>query len=217
MTMPRLKSIILAYAVLALCGASGPVRAQDRPAGPDDVRVGDRIILFVEGDRALTDSFTVSAGPAVVLPLLGSVSLVGVQRSDIEPYLTKEIGRLFRNPVIRVRIRGVMRLAIMGEVGKPGFYDISTEALLTDAINLAGGPTRDAKMKSAHVEREGKTIVESGSVQKALAGGVTLTQLGLRSGDQLLVPAGGSALRTMQVVAAIIAIPASLWFLFFRR
>jgi protein involved in polysaccharide export with SLBB domain len=216
MNMRRLSFISLACAVLtsAVIGVAGPTAAQGQPsANTNEVRVGDRIIIFVEGDKALTDSFTVAAGPSVVLPLAGTVSLAGVQRQDIEAFLTKEIGKFFRNPVIRVRLRTQMRLAIMGEVTKPGFYDLPTEGFLTDAINIAGGPTREAKLKAARVERADTTLIKREVFEKALTGGTTLGQLGLRTGDQLVIPRGGAATRTISVIAAVVAIPASLWWL----
>src|SRR6266853_6499932 len=43
-----------------------------------DFQVGDRIMLRVEGEAGLTDTFTVRGGRELVLPSIGSVPLSGV-------------------------------------------------------------------------------------------------------------------------------------------
>src|ERR1051325_8754871 len=56
-------------------------------------QVGDRVLLHVEGDSALSDTFTVVAGPAIRLPDIGEISLAGVRRTDLESHLQHEIDR----------------------------------------------------------------------------------------------------------------------------
>src|SRR4051812_30141100 len=77
-------------------------------------QVGDRILLSVEGDSALTDTFTVVAGPVLRLPQIGDISLASVPRSGIEPYLTRELGRYINDPVVSAR--ALIRISVMGEV-----------------------------------------------------------------------------------------------------
>ncbi|HXY20407.1 MAG TPA: hypothetical protein VEH83_10470, partial [Gemmatimonadales bacterium] len=48
-----------------------------------DMRVGDRLKLVVAEQKDLSDSFTVSQGPALVLPVVGTVPLQGVLRSEL--------------------------------------------------------------------------------------------------------------------------------------
>ena len=59
------------WLLLLMLAGAGAVRAQ----GGGDVQVGDRILLQVEGDDSLTDTFTVEAGPALKLRAIGTVSL----------------------------------------------------------------------------------------------------------------------------------------------
>jgi hypothetical protein len=96
-------------------GAAGAV-----PSTP--FQVGDRILLSVEGDSALTDTFTVVAGPVLRLPQIGDISLASVPRSGIEPYLTRELGRYINDPVVSAR--ALIRISVMGEVARPGFYAV---------------------------------------------------------------------------------------------
>src|ERR1043166_8123559 len=72
-----------------------------RSQGQDNgFRVGDRILLRVEGESLYTDTFAVIPGPALRLPVLGDISLAGVPRSGIEPFLAGRLGPYFKHPVI---------------------------------------------------------------------------------------------------------------------
>src|SRR5712675_1844786 len=104
-------SLILAAALLATgVPRAGAAQTQKRTTG---FQVGDRILLVVEGDSALSDTFTVVAGPAIELPVIGAVSLAGVTRAGVEAHLVRELGRYLKNPVVHAR--PLIRLSILGE------------------------------------------------------------------------------------------------------
>lgn len=178
------------------------------------IRVGDRILLSVEGEKALTDSFTVTAGPSLELPLVGTVKLAGVRRADLEPLLAKAIGRYVKNPVLRVKIQPeTMRLAVLGDIKTPGFYELPREAVVADVFSKAGGPTPTSKLNKARIERSDTTLIAAESLRKALDAGVTLADLGVQSGDRLIVPQAGGFMRSIQLVGALIAIPLTIMYL----
>ncbi|TMG13905.1 MAG: hypothetical protein E6I06_01835, partial [Chloroflexi bacterium] len=87
-------------------------RAQT-PAGPtgtaaSDVlagafQVGDRVLLRVEGDSALSGTFAVGPGPALTLPEIGEIPLIGVRRADVEAYLGRELARYLKEPVVHAK------------------------------------------------------------------------------------------------------------------
>lgn len=85
-------------------------------------RVGDRIVLDVQGEPTLPDTVQVEPGPMIALPLFGEISLAGVLRSEITAHLTQALSRFIRDPVVRAN--GNKRLSVQGSVGRPGFYTI---------------------------------------------------------------------------------------------
>src|ERR1051325_79107 len=85
-------------------------------------QVGDRVLLHVEGDSALSDTFTVVAGPAIRLPDIGEISLAGVRRTDLESHLQHELSRYIKDAVVQAR--ALIRVSVVGEVGHPGFYAV---------------------------------------------------------------------------------------------
>src|SRR2546430_1455465 len=101
---------------------------------------GDVISLAVEGDSTLSGTFTVGAGPALTLPVIGEISLAGVRRADLESHLREHLGRFLKNPVVHAK--ALIRLLIVGEVAKPGVYAVPADLVLADALTLAGGRPR---------------------------------------------------------------------------
>ena len=173
--------------------------------GSGALRVGDRIVLSVESEPTLTDTFTVRPGPSIDLPVLGTIQLTGVLREDVESHLTTEIGRFIKNPVVRAQT--LVRIAVLGEVATPGFFALPANALLSDAITHAGGPTRDAEMKKLHISRRGTTVQQGENLRSALAAGWTLDDLRLQAGDELIIPRRRDSERTVRMISLLVAIP----------
>src|SRR5437879_13830711 len=63
-------------------------------------QVGDRILLRVDGDSGLSGTFAVGPGPALPLPVIGEVPLVGVRRSGVVAFLIRRLARYLRGPVV---------------------------------------------------------------------------------------------------------------------
>lgn len=170
-----------------------------------DFRSGDRIVLSVRGDSTLTDTFTVNPGRTLRLPNLPELPLQGVLRAELHEYLTRHIARFLRDPIIEAR--ALIRLGLLGEVDRPGYYFVTTDGLVTDAIMAAGGPTREADVTKTSVRRGRTVLWQRNQLREAVIEGATLDQLGLRSGDEIMV--GGrrtrwdSVLRTAGYVSGI--------------
>lgn len=150
-----------------------------------DYSPGDRLVLELRGDSALFDTLTVRSGPSLRLPNIPDVPLRGVLRSEVQDYLTKYLARYIREP--DVRAESLIRVSMLGQVGRPGFYDFNSDMLLTDAIMAAGGPTSTAAIDRSTITR-GKTVVLAKErVSRAAQTGATLDRLGLRPGDEVTV------------------------------
>ena len=169
------------------------------------LRTGDRIVLSVRDEPTLTDTFTVSAGPSLTLPGIGTLSLVGVRRDEVQTHLTTEITRFFREPVVTATT--LVRVAVLGEVARPGYFTLVADALLSDAITEAGGPSPNADMGKAQLTRRGVVLQEGTKLRDSLAGGRTLDELGMEAGDQLMVPRRPDSERTIRILGLVIAIP----------
>jgi hypothetical protein len=151
-----------------------------------DFQVGDQVALLVEGEQALSNVFIVQQGRTLTLPLLGEIPLAGVLRSELEDHLAGQLGRFIHEP--RVRAQSLIRISVTGSVGKPGFYVVPTEQVLTDALMAAGGPSPASDLKKIAIERGDRRIWEGHLLQQAITEGRTFDQLNLRAGDRIVVP-----------------------------
>ena len=152
-----------------------------------DFRMGDRIALTVVGEASLSDTLHVEPGPSLQLPIVGAISLKGVLRSELQDHLTRELSRYVQNP--RVFTKSLVRLSIQGELTNPGFYTVPADALLSEALMVAGGPSADADLDGLVVDRGPQRLWQGEDLESAMIAGWTIDQLGLRGGDQILLPA----------------------------
>ena len=176
-----------------------------------DFRVGDRILLTVEGEKELSDTFTVGLGGQLTLPLIGNVPLDGVLRSELQDYLTHRLAQNLRDP--EVRTRAFVRLSVQGAVIHPGYYGVPADAPLSDALMAAGGTMQEANLKRLRIERDGKPLWEGKALQQAIAEGRTLDGAGLVAGDQVIVPrrGGSNAGEVLRLVGVLVTIPVTIY------
>ena len=174
-----------------------------------DFRAGDRILIQMEGEKALSDTFTVAPGPVLGLPAMGVIPLGGVLRSELQPRVEQYLARYFRDPVVQAR--PLIRLLVEGEVARPGFYSVRPDLPLAEVITAAGGLTQKAKATKTRLEREGTQIWSAEALRQALSRGYSLDQLNVRAGDRVFVPARGDFAHTVTIVGGLLAIPVAIY------
>lgn len=151
-----------------------------------DFRPGDRLLITVEQQPALTDTFSVDADQSIALPGVGEVELTGVLRSELRNHVLAAVARVIREP--RVRTRSLVRVQVEGAVTAPGYYLLDSDLPLSDLLMRAGGQTAEARLEAARVERAGATLLTPERLQQALASGATVDHVGLRDGDRVVIP-----------------------------
>ena len=176
-----------------------------------DLQIGDGVLLAVEGEALLSDTFVVNSARELTLPMVGQVPVRGVLYVEIEPYLTTALSRQLRSPVVRAR--GFVRLSVTGSVARPGVYLVPADALLTDAVMAAGGLTADSRMSDLTAQRGGVTVIAGPQMKTALAEGRTLAQVNLRSGDELMLPMHKSMnpYYRVRLVGILLSIPLTIY------
>ena len=171
-----------------------------------DFDVGDRILLSVRGDSTISDTVTVRAGRMIRLANIPDISLQGVLRSELQDYLTTQLARYIKHP--DVQTTSLVRVAVMGSVSKPGFYQLPADLALADAIMIAGGPTTTADVDRTQVKRGADVIYSSQLLGQEVAKGATLDQLNIRPGDQILI--GERHHTNWGMIASLVGISAGL-------
>ena len=176
-----------------------------------DFRLDDRVVLYVDGEPTLSDTFAVDNARQLTLPGVGPVALQGVLRAELEDRMRQEIARIVRQPVVRTR--ALVRIGVVGAVRQPGFHWVPADGQVVDPITAAGGYTPDAKQADQRVERGGEVILGGEALDRALQAGQTLDQAGLQSGDQFVVPerSAGNTYQLVRTVGLLLTIPITIY------
>ena len=203
-----MKSIRSGWILIVAAILATPVAAQGPPRL---VRVGDRVLLRVDGAAQLSDTFEVAAGPSILLPAIGPIPLAGVARDTLTSYFTGVLSKYMRDPVVHAEL--LIRVGVVGEVARPGYYSVPDDLLFSDLLMHAGGPTKDANVHKMRLEREGAVRWEGDKVNQAVTGQQTLGELGFQSGDQVEIPAivRRDPLATVQMISILVAIPTAIY------
>lgn len=92
------------------------------------------------------------------IPLVGEIHAADLPVSGIEQEIKRKLETYLIDPKIFVKIivYSSYSISIMGEVKKPGRYEIKKPITLSEALALGGGITRDGTMSKMFVGRRGK-------------------------------------------------------------
>jgi polysaccharide export outer membrane protein len=120
--------------------------------------VTDLISISVYQEPDLSISTRISDDGTVVLPLLGSVTLGGKSVKEA----TELVTALYKadylvSPIVNISVLELTkaRFSIMGQVTRPGIYELPAEGTISfvEAIAMAGGYTRVASKSKITVKR----------------------------------------------------------------
>ncbi|HEV7594608.1 MAG TPA: SLBB domain-containing protein [Gemmatimonadaceae bacterium] len=150
-----------------------------------DFQVGDRIVVTIVSDAVHRDTAVVRPGGLLELPGNIVVPIHGVLRSELHDRVATEVLKLVK--ASEIQVTALMRVGVLGEVARPGYFAFAPDIPITDAIMGAGGPTAAADLARTTVRRGNQAYRSSDETRKAIAGGLTLDEFGLNAGDELVI------------------------------
>ncbi|MGE4324223.1 MAG: polysaccharide biosynthesis/export family protein, partial [Sphingobium sp.] len=131
--------------------------ARDYRIAPDDIV---RIQVYREPGLSLEDA-QVSAAGQVRIPLIGEVPVAGLSAGEAADVIAGRLGeRYLVSPQVTVFIKQAVarRITVDGEVREPGLFPVAGRIGLIQAVAMAKGPTRVARLGQVvvvrHVEGE---------------------------------------------------------------
>jgi polysaccharide export outer membrane protein len=118
------------------------------------ISTNDLLEISVYEEPDLAKTVRVDANGVISYPLLGSIKVNGFTAKELESKIT---GLLFQdylvNPQVSVFIKEYAKVSILGQVNKPGSYELKTSMTVMDAIALAGGFTVKTNAKDIKLVR----------------------------------------------------------------
>lgn len=197
-TAPTLRrfgsEIFLSHGSLALArGVAQNDVPLDVPLGPDYVLGrGDTLKIDLWGGVTQSLSRAIDRDGRVLLPEAGSILVAGLTLDKAQTIIESALKRQFRDAQVSVtvaRLRSV-RVYIVGDVQRPGGYDINSLTTAFGALYAAGGPTSAGSLRFVRHTR-GDKVIETIDLYQFLVNGVHTGNAHFESGDALLVPPAG--------------------------
>jgi len=166
----------------------------DLPVGADYVLgPGDGLNIDMWGGISQRLKRVVDHEGRLALPEVGSVQVTGRTLGDVQHLVQTALRSQFREVEADIslsRLRTI-RVYVVGDVQRPGAYDVSSLSTPLNALYQAGGPTSRGSMRIVEHFR-GKQSIEDVDLYDLLLHGVHSGTLRLESGDTVLVPPIGA-------------------------
>jgi len=166
---------------------------EDVPVGPEYVLgPGDSLITYVWGLVENVFTETVNRNGEIFIPKVGTLRVWGLSFDRAEQLIRDQLSRVytgFRISVTMGRLRTI-RVFVVGEVMRPGAYTMSALSTLTNALFVAGGPSKQGTLRRIAVMRHNKVVSEMDLYDFLLRGDKS-QDIRLESGDTVFVPTIG--------------------------
>lgn len=141
---------------LSLTAAQSKTSALDYRIGPEDL-IQITLYNVLEQEARATPRMVilrVSQQGAIVVPLIGELTVKGMTTGEVERELHKRYTKYIRSPQVGVMITEYrQRVSVMGAVQKPGVFELIGAKSVIDMLALAGGVTERAG-NQVHVYRQ---------------------------------------------------------------
>jgi len=175
-------------------------------AGDYVIGAGDLLVISaIDVSEMEKLKMRVGAEGFIRLPLLGTVKVKGLTARQLEGELADLLGQKYlQDPQVSVFIEEYrsQRIAVLGEVNKPGVYEVTERRTLTDMLALAGGLSKEADQVVYLLRKSSRAAIGpsvSGELIKVdleqlLTGLDPSMNVSVGSGDMISVPKSGEFL-----------------------
>ena len=188
--------------IMSALTAAGPAGAQAPPGGaserdanrgaaPDAYRIGPEDVLHVSvwKNEAMSRAVPVRPDGKISLPLLNDVQAAGLTTLELREVLAKKLAEYMPSPEVSVIVTEVrsFKVSVIGEVARPGRFELKSWTTVLDVLALAGGFTQfAARSRIVILQPDGKTMKRIPFNYNKIAG--EQENFYLRNGDIVLVP-----------------------------
>ena len=186
--------------VIALLLTSLVMMSNFASAGEYIMCPGDQLDIVVIGNEDITNTapsgskYIVRPDGKLSYPLIGEIDTTGLTVSQFSKMLQIKLSEYLVQPLVTVNITqlGTTRVYVLGEVKKPGLYELVKSHNVLDAIGIAEGYTKDAAKKKVfliHKDHKGEPIKIN--LNDLLKKGDTSQNYALVEGDLLYLTSNG--------------------------
>jgi polysaccharide export outer membrane protein len=154
--MPTKRRAVWAFLLVlaAALSSAGPAQAK-----PEDYRLGagDLLKIVVFDHEELSVDVRVSQTGNITFPLVGQLPVTGLSARDAELLLARRLieGGFVKQPQVSVLVSEYQsqKVAVMGQVTKPGQYPLDSFKKVLDVLAMAGGVLNESAADEASLVR----------------------------------------------------------------
>ncbi len=165
----------------------------DLPIGPDYVLgTGDGLTINLWGGISQNFARVIDREGKIALPEAGSLVVAGLTLQQARSSIGNALKQQYHNAQVDVTIARLrtVRVYVVGDVQRPGAYDVSSLSTPLNAIYQAGGPTSVGSLRIVRHYR-GQQLIREVDLYSFLLNGVRMDDERLEAGDTLLIPPAG--------------------------
>ncbi len=153
---------------------------------------GDQLLIRVWGQVNFNAHTTVDRSGDIYIPQLGNVQVSGLHFEQLDGYLKKQFGRVFRNFDLSVNMGQLrsIQIYVVGNARYPGSYTVSSLSTLVNALFSSGGPSQQGTMRQIELKRGGQ-VVTTFDLYDLLINGDKSHDAPLLPGDVIYIPPVG--------------------------
>jgi polysaccharide export outer membrane protein len=124
------------------------------------IGIGDRIFISDWRNENLSANVTVRPDGKISFFLVGDIMVLGLTPMELKDLLTEKLEQFVSDTDVTVIIEKInsMDIYVLGEVKKPGIYNLNKRISLLHLLSLAGGIDKTVDIESAFLLRDGKKI-----------------------------------------------------------
>lgn len=196
------------FLVLGFCSLSF-ARPNPSEGKEYSISVNDLLEINVYQEPDLTKTVRVAVDGNISYPLLGSIQVKGLTAKELETKITNLLKEDFLvNPQVSVFVKEHAKISVLGQVRKPGTYELMAGLTVMDAISLAGGFTEKANSTDIKLVRQRDNEKETISLnaEEIVEQGHKEQDVEVEAGD-LIIVGGLSEASTFIVVLGQVKAP----------
>jgi polysaccharide export outer membrane protein len=155
---------------------------------------GDGIAINVERFFDFNTTGLLDPDGNIIMPIVGRLNLKNLTLKEAEEKISRLLGSQYlqQNPRVSVGLIAPrpVKLTIVGEVTRPGFYNLATGISINEVLLVAGGSTRNADLRSIILRRQlpNNTVIERKiDLFTPLQMGQQLPNIPFQGGDTIIV------------------------------
>ena len=170
---------------------------------PSDYMIGpgDEVLLRVWGGIDVNYSAVVDRDGQLSVPKVGTFRVAGVRSSDLNSFLTSQIGRYYQNFNLSAtlgKLQGI-QVYVVGQASQAGIYNVSSLSTLVSAVFSIAKPGPNGSYRNIVLKRSGREVARF-DLYKFLQNGDLSADAKLSAGDVLVVEKVGPSVAILGAV-----------------